>query len=87
MWQHIVDASTGQILRRSSRTSFQKPLGKKTTTSNFGTPGGGVGVGRQPTLRPDLQDIVEAYNDPNGTARGKVFDTIPTLLAGERRIR
>lgn len=80
MWMNIVDATTGTILRRSSRTAFQK-LDKKTNTSNFGPPGGGVGVGRQPTMRPDLQDFVENMNNP-GTATGKTFDTMPTLLSG-----
>lgn len=67
MWQIVVDAETGQILRRLSLTSFQQ--------------GGGVGVGRRASFRPDVQDMVEAMN-PDRTAQAKVFDTYPTMLSG-----
>lgn len=69
MWENVVDAQTGQVLRRISLTSFNGPRG------------GGQGAGRLPTFRPDIQDRVEAMN-PNGTAQGKVFDGMPTTLAG-----
>lgn len=88
MWENFVDAQTGQVLRRHSLTSFQKsPRSKPNTnarnTSNLGATGGGVGVGRKPSYRPDIQNMVEGYNNA-GTAQGKVFDTIPTLLSGYR---
>jgi hypothetical protein len=69
MWENVVDAQTGQVLRRSSLTSF------------FGPHGGGLGAGRLPTFRPDVQDRVEAMN-PNGSAQGKIFDGMPTALSG-----
>jgi Fungalysin metallopeptidase (M36)/Fungalysin/Thermolysin Propeptide Motif len=69
MWENVVDAQTGQVLRRGSLTSF------------YGPHGGGQGVGRLATFRPDIQDRLEAMN-PNGTAQGKVFDGMPTALAG-----
>jgi Fungalysin metallopeptidase (M36)/Fungalysin/Thermolysin Propeptide Motif/F5/8 type C domain len=67
MWNHIVDAQTGAILRRSSLTAFQQ--------------GGGPNNSRRSTLRPDLQDMVEGFN-PGGTAQGRVFDVMPTVLSG-----
>ena len=67
MWESIVDAQTGTVLRRASLTSFQT--------------GGGQGVGRRSTFRPDFQDLVESQN-ASGTAGGKVTDTMPTALAG-----
>ena len=67
MWHNIVDAKSGQVLRRVSLTAFQK--------------GGGLGVGRRGTLRPDIQDMLEGLN-PGGTARGKVFDSNPTAMSG-----
>ena len=67
MWENIVDATSGQVLRRISLTSFQA--------------GGGHGVGRHGTMRPDVQDMLEGYNAA-GTSRGKVFDTVPTALSG-----
>ncbi len=67
MWENIVDAANGQVLRRLSLTAFQA--------------GGGIGAGRRGTLRPDLQDKVEAFNLAS-TANGKVFDSMPTLLSG-----
>src|SRR5581483_9247858 len=69
MWENVVDAQTGQVLRRASLTSF------------YGPRGGGQGVGRMATFRPDIQDRLEAMN-PNGTAQGKVFDGMPTALGG-----
>jgi len=69
MWENVVDAQTGQVLRRVSLTSFA------------GHPGGGQGTGRLSTFRPDLQDQVEALNAAT-TASGKVFDGMPTALAG-----
>ena len=94
MWENIVDAQNGEILRRASLTAFQsKPArkdgaGKGTakstpgkTAANFGPPGGGIGIGRLPAFRSDIQNEVEAYN-PNGTAAGKVFDGAPTALSG-----
>jgi hypothetical protein len=68
MWEHVVDAETGQVLRRASLTSF-------------GDPGGGTGQGRRSTLRPDVQDRLEAMNAA-GTATGLVFDAVPTALSG-----
>src|SRR5262249_3783881 len=67
MWENVVDAQTGVVLRRISLTSFES--------------GGGVGTGRHATFRPDIQDTVEAFN-PAGTAQGKVFDGMPTALSG-----
>jgi hypothetical protein len=69
MWENVVDAQTGQVLRRIS------------LTASFGPRGGGQGVGRLATFRPDVQDRVEAMN-ANGTAQGKVFDGMPTALSG-----
>jgi len=69
IWESIIDAETGAVLRRISLTSF------------LGPGGGGIGVGRRATFRPDIQDIVEAYN-ASGTAQGKVFDGAPTTLSG-----
>ncbi|OLE55065.1 MAG: hypothetical protein AUG51_05385 [Acidobacteria bacterium 13_1_20CM_3_53_8] len=69
MWEHIVDAQTGEVLRRFSLTSF------------FGDMGGGPSTNRRSTFRPDIQDRVEAMN-PAGTAAGKVFDGMPTALSG-----
>ena len=71
MWLHIIDAQTGVTLRRQSLTAF------------FGDSGGGVGVGRKATFRPDIQNLVESNNNA-GTAQGKVFDTLPTALSGYR---
>ncbi len=70
MWENIVDAQSGQVLRRISLTSFQG--------------GGGSGVGRRGTFRPDVQDLVEAQNTAPTAAQGKVTDTAPTVLAGYR---
>ncbi|CAN5583732.1 hypothetical protein BH20VER1_BH20VER1_23780 [soil metagenome] len=67
MWENIVDAETGEVLRRISLTAFQA--------------GGGTGAGRHGTLRPDVQDMLESLNAA-GTARGKVFDSMPTALSG-----
>ncbi len=69
MWEMVVDAQTGEVLRRLSLTAF------------IGDHGGGIGTGRRSTLRPDLQDMVEAYNGA-GTARAKVFDSLPTTFSG-----
>lgn len=69
MWEIVVDAQTGAVLRRISLTAFN------------GDTGGGQGPGRRSTLRPDLQDMVERYN-PAGTARAKVFDALPTTFSG-----
>lgn len=70
MWQHIVDAETGEILQRLSLTAFQNE------------PGGGVGNNRRGTFRPDVQNLVESYYHPGG-ASGKVFDTYPATLSGD----
>ena len=69
MWEHIVDAQTGEVLRRLSLTSF------------YGDTGGGPTNSRRSTFRPDIQDRVEAQNAA-GTAAGKVFDGMPTALSG-----
>ena len=69
MWENVVDAQSGQVLRRIS------------LTSSFGPRGGGQGPGRLATFRPDVQDRVEAMN-PSGSAQGKVFDGMPTALSG-----
>ncbi len=69
MWEMVVDAQTGAVLRRLSLTAF------------IGEPGGGIGTGRKTTLRPDLQDTVERYNAA-GTAQAKVFDALPTTFSG-----
>ena len=68
MWDNIVDAQTGVVLRRISLTAFQT--------------GGGIGTGRRGTFRPDIQDRVEAQNAA-GSARAKVFDAMPTALSGQ----
>jgi Zn-dependent metalloprotease len=73
MWQHFVDAQTGETLRRNSLTSFQ----------SLNPPGGGVGVGRKGTFRPDVQNLVESFNNA-GTAQGKVFNPLPAPLSGQR---
>lgn len=69
MWNNIVDAQTGAVLRRTSLTSF------------VGPPGGGQGVGRRSTFRPDVQNLVEG-NNAGATAVGKVFDGVPSALSG-----
>ncbi len=68
MWQNIVDAQTGTILKRTSLTSY------------FGEPGGGNTIPRKGTFRPDVQNALEA-NNAGGTAQGKVFDTMPVTLS------
>lgn len=68
-WRTIIDASSGRILRRVL------------LTFNLGPRGGGVGKGRRAAFRPDIQDSVERYNAA-GSARGKVFDGMPTVLSG-----
>jgi len=73
MWENIVDAQTGKVLRRISLTSFQQ-----------GEQGGGAGVGRRGTFRPDVQDLVEAQSTALGAAQAKVTDTAPTQLSGYR---
>ncbi|HEX8070313.1 MAG TPA: M36 family metallopeptidase [Pyrinomonadaceae bacterium] len=89
-WLNVVDAQNGQVLRRSSLTAFQKKGGGKLggapapdVEPNLGPPGGGNGVGRLPTFRPDLQDKVEGFNNA-GTAQGGVVDSVPTALSGYR---
>lgn len=69
MWENIVDAQTGSVLRRAS------------LTSSYGPRGGGQGAGRLGTFRPDVQDKVEAFNQA-GSASGKVFDAMPAVLSG-----
>ncbi len=69
MWNNIVDAQTGEVLRRTSLTSFQT--------------GGGPITGRRATFRPDVQTLVESNNGA-ATASGKVFDSMPTALSGRR---
>jgi hypothetical protein len=69
MWNNIVDAQTGVLLRRTSLTSFVGPTG------------GGQGVGRRATFRPDIQNMIEGFN-PGATAVAKVFDGAPSLLSG-----
>lgn len=69
MWNNIVDAQTGEVLRRTSLTSFQQ--------------GGGPITGRRATFRPDVQNLVES-NNGGATATGKVFDSAPTGLSGRR---
>ena len=81
MWQHFVDAQTGETLRRSSLTAFQK--NPKSVGKDFGTPGGGNGIGRIGTFRPDVQNFVEAMNNA-GTSQGKTVDGLPTMLSGYR---
>lgn len=62
VWENVVDAQTGAILRRISLTAY------------FGEPGGGTGANRRGTFRPDVQNLVEG-NNSNGTAQGRVFDS------------
>ena len=69
MWEMVVDAQNGQVLRRLSLTAF------------IGERGGGIGTGRRSTLRPDLQDMVEQFNAA-GTSQAKVFDALPTTFSG-----
>lgn len=69
MWQHIVDAQTGNILQRLSLTAFQNERG------------GGIGNSRFGSFRPDVQNMVESYYQPGG-GNGKVFDTVPATLSG-----
>ncbi len=93
VWLNIVDAQTGQVLRRSSLTAFQRKgaAGKlpgappPAPVPNFGPPGGGNGTGRLATFRPDIQDRVEGYNS-TATATGGVFDSVPTTLAGRHGV-
>jgi Fungalysin metallopeptidase (M36)/Fungalysin/Thermolysin Propeptide Motif len=66
MWDNIVDAQTGAVLRRISLTAFQQ--------------GGGPQNSRRGTFRPDVQDMVEGY--PTTNAAGKVFDAGPTIMSG-----
>ena len=66
MWDHIVDAQTGAVLRRLSLTAFQT--------------GGGAQNNRRGTFRPDIQNGVEAF--PATNASGKVFDGSPTGMSG-----
>ncbi|HEY0081374.1 MAG TPA: hypothetical protein VGB61_01185, partial [Pyrinomonadaceae bacterium] len=95
MWENIVDAQNGQILRRASLTAFQSKDNARTSgvrrpgmkgvagkeAAAFGPPGGGAGPGRLGTFRPDIQNFVEA-NNPAATATGKVFDGSPTAFSG-----
>ncbi len=67
MWQNVVDAETGAILRRISLTSFQS--------------GGGNSIPRLGTFRPDVQNMVENHGNTNG-AKGRVFDTMPVTMSG-----
>ncbi|HEV3467766.1 MAG TPA: M36 family metallopeptidase [Pyrinomonadaceae bacterium] len=69
MWQNIVDAQTGEVLLRMSLTSF------------YGEPGGGPQNSRRASFRPDIQNLVESFNSA-GTAAGKVFDGMPTMMSG-----
>ncbi len=71
MWNNIVDAQTGEVLRRTSLTSFLGPAG------------GGPINSRRATFRPDIQDLVESHNNA-GTASGNVFDGMPVALSGRR---
>ena len=99
VWEHIVDAQTGELLRRFSLTMFQRRAARRgprtqdeaprpVVKSNnfgvrFGDPGGGAINSRRAIFRPDIQDMVEGYNAA-GTATGKVFDSMPTALSGRR---
>ena len=65
MWQVIVDAQTGAILRRISLTAAQK--------------GGGNSIPRKGTFRPDVQNMIESYSASGG--QGKVFDLQPTTFS------
>jgi hypothetical protein len=66
MWDNIVDAQTGAVLRRISLTAFQQ--------------GGGPQLNRRGTFRPDIQNLVESA--PTASAAGKVFDGGPTVMSG-----
>ncbi len=66
MWEHIVDAETGRVLRRLSLTSFQQA--------------GGPLNSRRGTFRPDIQDMLDSQSSAN--ASGKVFNGNPTLMSG-----
>ena len=66
LWDNIVDAETGTVLRRISLTAFQA--------------GGGPQNSRRATFRPDIQDMVESI--PTTNAAGKVFDGSPTGTSG-----
>ena len=66
MWEHIVDASTGAVLRRLSLTAFQQ--------------GGGPQNSRRGSFRPDVQTLVESF--ASGSGAGKVFDGGPTGMSG-----
>ncbi|MDQ3803620.1 MAG: M36 family metallopeptidase [Acidobacteriota bacterium] len=70
MWLNVVDAQTGAVLLRTSLTSF------------YGEPGGGPQNSRRSSFRPDIQNLVEAFNAA-GTAAGKVFDGMPMLPSGD----
>ncbi len=97
VWENIVDAQTGEVLRRSSLTMFQhKTKGDAVTRGGggarksipagplFGEPGGGPVDSRRGAFRPDLQDYVEGSNAA-GSAQAKVFDVAPTALGGRRQ--
>ncbi|MCA1616117.1 MAG: M36 family metallopeptidase, partial [Acidobacteria bacterium] len=72
----------GQAPARDGERSRRLPRAdKRKLAPAFGPPGGGNGVGRFGTYRPDVQDFVESFNSA-GTAQGKVFDTMPTALSG-----
>lgn len=103
MWENIVDAESGAVLRRISltaahrdrdqtlrraRTAKGTPVPTADTASSAGVVtqgerGGGLGIGRKSSLRPDLQDFVESNNTAN-TASGQVVDSLPTSLSGRR---
>lgn len=99
VWENIVDAQTGEVLRRTSLTMFQHKTGKKGEAQrgsggggvrkpaqpglDFGAPGGGPIDSRRGSFRPDLQDYVEGSNAA-GSAQAKVFDVAPTALSGRR---
>ena len=69
MWQFVVDAESGTVLRRVSLTHFVDA-----------SPGGGVGVGRRATFRPDVQTLVENLNNDR-SASGMIFDTHPVTIS------
>src|SRR5687767_8666371 len=69
MWENIVDAESGEVLRRIRLTSFQPG-------------GGGITAGRRGMFRPDIQSRVEAQPTAGAAGRGKTFDTYPTALSG-----
>ncbi|MCP9495535.1 MAG: M36 family metallopeptidase [Pyrinomonadaceae bacterium MAG19_C2-C3] len=92
MWENIVDAESGAVLRRISLTAAHldrdQTLRRARTATGAdvvtqGETGGGLGIGRKSSLRPDLQDFVEGNNTAN-TARGQVVDSLPTSLSGRR---